>query len=144
MSSPAFSAPLTLEPRSSASLRSALLVLHGLAAGGLLWLPWAWGAVGIVLLVVSGTCEWRRVRRPVRLCWQADGFWEQPGAEGPSTLHGSTFVSRALVVLALDDGRRVRRWTLPRDALPAVQWRRLRARLRVAAVGHHAYAAKSR
>ncbi len=132
MSSPAYVAPLTLEPGASPTLRTILLGLYGLAAGGLLWLPVAWAVLGMLVLAVSGVGEWRRqAKTAVCLHWQSDGYWEQPDVEGLSCLHASTFLSPWLVVLALDDGRRVRRWAIPRDAVPAVQWRRLRARLRV-------------
>lgn len=135
MSSPAFSAPLTLEPGRSPALDRLLVVQHILAASGLLLLPWTWAAIGGALLGASAAYEWRRARQRVWLCWQADQSWDQPGDETPATLNASTFVSRWLVVLALDNGRRIRRWAVPRDALCAVQWRRLRSRLRV--IGTH-------
>ncbi|MEX1080386.1 MAG: protein YgfX [Halofilum sp. (in: g-proteobacteria)] len=132
MSSSAYVTPLTLEPGASPALRTIVSGLYGLAACGLLWLPAVWIVVGMTVLVVSGLGEWRRQTGcAVCLRWQADGYWEQPGVEEPACLLASTFLSRWLVVLALDDGRRVRRWAIPRDAVPAAQWRRLRARLRV-------------
>ncbi len=133
MSSPAFSAPLTLEPRPSPLLGGLLVLLHALAAGALLLVPPTWGAVGGVLLCASGVHEWRRARRPLWLRWRADDAWEHSGSDAPSSLHGSSFLSPWLIVLALDDGRRIRRWVLARDALVPAQWRRLRARLQVAA-----------
>lgn len=131
MSSPAFDAPLTLEPRPSPALRAALLLVHGLAMGGLLLLPAAWLAVGLPTLGVSLAYEWHRAGRGQRLHWRGDGSWEQPGAATACQLHHSTFISRWLIVLVLDDGRRLRHWLLCADAVPAPTWRRLRARLRV-------------
>lgn len=131
MSSPAFDAPLTLEPRPSPALRASLLALHGLAVAGLLVLPAAWLTAGALALGISLVLEWRRAGRYHRLHWRADGSWEQPGAEAVSHLHRSTFVSRWLIVLALHDGQRVRRWSICADAVPEATWRRLRARLQV-------------
>lgn len=144
MSSPAFDAPLRLEVRPSRALRVALVLLHvlaALAALALLPLPAPWVLAGAAVLIASGGIEWRRARQHQRLLWRADGAWEHPGATGECRLHASTFVSPWLVVLALQDGRRVRRWVLVRDALPPVVWRRLRARLHVAGpalAGEHA------
>lgn len=131
MSSIAFDAPLTLELRPSAHLRAALLVLHALAAAGLCVLTWGWVVIGVMVLSVSLALEWRRMWGRHRLHWRADGGWEQPGAAAVSQLHRSTFVSAWLIVLALHDGRRVRRWALCADAMAAPTWRRLRARLQV-------------
>lgn len=131
MSSPAFDAPLTLELRPSPVLRGALLALHVLAAIGLLVLPAAWLVAGMLMLGVSLALEWRRAGRCHRLHWRADGSWEQPGTVAASSLDSSTFVSRWLIVLALRDGMRVRRWPICADAVPVSTWRRLRARLQV-------------
>lgn len=131
MSSPAFDAPLTLEPRPSTALRASLLALHALAAAGLLVLPVAWLSAGTLALDISLALEWRRAGRCHRLRWRVDGSWEQPDTEAVSHLHRSTFVSRWLIVLALHDGRRVRRWPICADAVPEITWRRLRARLQV-------------
>ncbi|MEF8833752.1 MAG: protein YgfX, partial [Halofilum sp. (in: g-proteobacteria)] len=131
MSSPAFDAPLTLELQPSAALRASLIALHVLAAVGLLVLPAAWLVAGALVLGVSLALEWRRAGRHHCLHWRADGGWEQPGATGVSQLHRSTFVSRWLIVLALHDGRRVRRWAICADAVAVPTWRRLRARLGV-------------
>jgi hypothetical protein len=131
MSSIAFDAPLTLELRPSAHLRAALLALHVLAVAGLCMLPWLWIVMGVSALSVSMALEWRRTGCRQRLRWRADGGWEQPGSAAVSQLHGSTFVSARLIVLALHDGRRVRRWALCADAMAEPTWRRMRARLRV-------------
>lgn len=112
-----------------------LLTLHALAAAGLLVLPTAWLVAGALALGVSLALEWRRAGRYLRLHWRVDGSWEQPGVDGVSRLHHSSFVSRWLIVLALEDGRRVRRWVLCADAVPAPTWRRLRARLWVQGPG---------
>ncbi len=131
MSSPAFDAPLTLELRPSVSLRCALLALHGLAAVGLFVLPLAWTALGALVLSASLALEWRRASRYHHLRWCTDGTWEHPGAAVACQVHRSSFVSRWLIVLALYDGRSVRRWAICADAVPAPTWRRLRARLQV-------------
>lgn len=126
----AFDAPLALETRPSRTLRAGLVALHAAAGIGLMLVPPAWGWGGNAVLVASLGWEWRRSVRRHRLTWRRDGCWDC-GEAAPLSLGSSTFLSPWLVILSLHDGRRSCRWALARDALPAEQWRRLRARLRV-------------
>lgn len=137
MSSPGSGTPLTVDAGPSRALRALVALAHGAAWIALVPLGWAWALAGVVLLGPAAVAEWRALDAPGRLQWHADGRWVLAGdGAGPVwELARSTFLSPWIVVLVLRDGRRVRRLALARDAVPASQWRRLRARLRIAAPG---------
>lgn len=133
MSSPVFATPLVVEPRPSRALRALVVVAHAGAWIALVPLGWPWAGAGAVLLGAAAVTEWRLLGAAGRLLWHADGQWTLAGdGAGPAwRLARATFVSPWVVVLVLRDGRRVRRLALARDGVPAEQWRRLRARLRI-------------
>lgn len=112
-------------------LRAVLVSVHLVAAAGLLVVPPVWALPGATVLAASLALEWRRARFTATLLWRGDGSWlcgDEPSALG---LRGATFLTPWVVVLVLAGEGGVRRIALLRDALPAQQWRRLRARLRV-------------
>lgn len=130
MSSKGFEPPLRIEPRVSLWLRGGLVLLYLLIAIGLAFaLPPALAGPALAVAAVGFALEWRRAARVPALEWTADDQWWVQG-EGPWRLRPATVLTRLLVVLVLDDGRRRCRIALCPDSLPATQWRRLRARLR--------------
>lgn len=133
MSSPVFATPLVVEARPSRALRALVAVCHAGAWIALVPLGWSWALAGAALLAPAALAEWRALGAAGRLLWHADGQWTLTGdGAGPAwRLARATFVSPWIVVLVLRDGRRVRRLALARDGVPALQWRRLRARLRI-------------
>lgn len=131
---------LLLRPRRSPALASGILVMHGLGVLAL-WLsalPWP-AALGLsLILVASARLAWYEMQRVRELQWGAGATWRIHLADG-QVRRALLMVpaSRSLpwwVMLAfqLEGGGRLS-VMLPRDSLSADDFRRLRARLRVAA-----------
>jgi hypothetical protein len=131
---------LLLRPRRSPALVASILLIYGLGVLAL-WLSALSGpaAFGLSLALAASAVLALRSMRPVReLQWGEGGTWRLVLAGGPvrrALLDAQA--SRSLpwwVTLAfrLEDGGRLH-VTLPRDALPIDDFRRLRVRLRVEA-----------
>lgn len=131
---------LLLRPRRSPVLVAAILLIHGVGVLAL-WLSSlpALAVLGLSLPLVGGAVLALRAVLPVReLQWGEGATWRLVLANGPvrrALLDAQA--SRSLpwwVTLAfrLEDGGRLH-VTLPRDALPPDDFRRLRVRLRVEA-----------
>jgi len=131
---------LLFRPRRSRALMMAMAVMHGLGvlALGLSALP-----VSVVLgvslaLAASAMLAWNGMLPVKELQWGSGETWHLVLANGqPHRALLDVQASRSLpwwVTLAfrLEDGRRLH-VMLPRDALPADDFRRLRVRLRVEA-----------
>lgn len=135
-SSPAFDAPLVIDPAPSRALAVLLVLAHGAAATGLLAIPLPWALAGGTVLAAALAHDIIRLRRRTVLRWETDGSWRIVAAgnapAGTLVLSPSTCATRGLVVLVLRDtnGRRWRT-VIARDSLHPVTWRRLLARLRV-------------
>jgi len=107
---------------------------YATATLGLCALGPAWALACAPVLAAAALRDWRRTRAASALCWHPDGRWSVPRPDGDPVildLDGTTVVTPWLVVLVLRSGRSRRRVALARDAVPAEDWRRLRARLRV-------------
>lgn len=134
MSSNAFGAPLRLELLPSRRLRQWRLLVH---CAGVLTLPLLQspllGACVLVLLLVS---FFRRPFLPSTLLWRSDGQWQYRigGPLEPAELAATAMVQPWLVILPLrcQGRRRIRHLVILPDMLPAQDFRRLRARLRIA------------
>lgn len=130
MSSKGFEPPLRIEPRPSVRALWLLVIAYGLATGALISVLPGLAAVPVGALAGGAlVIEWRRARRREVLEWSSSGEWWFED-DGPWQLRPATVLTPWLVVLVLGDGRRLRRIALFPDALPATDWRRLRARLR--------------
>lgn len=131
---------LLMRPRRSPALATGIVVIHGLGVLAL-WLSSlsAVAALGISLtLVASAMLSWNETGRVRELQWGPGATWRLVLADGkPRRALLDVQASRSLpwwVTLAfhLDGGGRLT-IMLPRDSLPADDFRRLRVRLRVEA-----------
>lgn len=130
-----------LEPAASPRLAAAALLLHLLCAA----IPWlarvpAPLAVALSALAIAGFLH-TLSRLPGRHCRLAaarhDGrAWQIRLAGGgqwqPAELLAASRAYPGLVHVALRSGRRRFGWLLSRDSLPAAEFRRLKARIRLA------------
>lgn len=131
---------VTIEPAAGPRLAALLLLVHGFAAAS----PWIARcptliAAALSLLALAGLgFSLARVPGPhcalQGLAFDAGGcrVWLQRGGRSlPATLTGGTRAYAACIVLDLvADGRRLG-WLLPRGALPAAEFRRLKALIRL-------------
>jgi hypothetical protein len=124
--------PITIELRRSRLLVVLLVLAHGLAAGCLVVLPWAWLLCGLLLLAVgvSLACALRRspilglrLCAPDRLdCLLADGNRLALEVQPDSTVFSRLIVLR----LRLGEAKRVSSLVLLPDQMSAEQFRLLR------------------
>lgn len=133
---------LLLRPRRSPVLAGLVLAMHGLGVVAVWLSALSWvAALGVSLaLAAGGMMAWRGLLPVRELQWGAGGTWQIALADGRRQ-RGllDAQASRSLpwwVTLAfrLEDGTRLT-VMLPRDSLPADDYRRLRSRLRVEAGG---------
>ena len=133
--------PVDCEPRPEPRLVAAALMLHVSAAV----LPWAtrcttWLAVSLSLFALASFAA-TLARLPGRHCrlqglairgadWRARQVGN--GGEGPGRVGPGTRVYAGVVVLDLVVGRSRLGWLLTRRAMDSCQFRRLKARLRLA------------
>lgn len=133
-SSAGFDAPLFVEAGPSRAVMAACIGGYVLAGAGLAALSLPWASAGAAVLAVGAARDARRLARSVRLTWRADGSWSPgvPPGDARWRLAAATVITPGLVILELRDERgRAQRSLIARDALDAVSWRRLLARLRV-------------
>ncbi len=129
--------PLVIETQASVTAKGLLIALHlaALAALLLAWLPTSFQLGGIALL---GASLWANWKRPValRLRGKADGQLEiwRDSVWKPLELRPDSVVLAWLIVLRWRDGKKSHSLTLPLDALPGDDHRRLRVWLRWKAV----------
>ncbi len=128
--------PIQIELRRSPRLWWLTFLLHGVAAGCLLALPWPQGLL-CVLLVVLALSAWHALRPTrvvgLRLGDRGDLLLLLAGGDELSVaVQPDTAVFRQLVVLRVrgDDQRRTDSLALLPDSMSAEQFRRLRLWLR--------------
>lgn len=134
MSSSVFEATLAFERRRSVALSAAVVLAWSAAAGGVLLSIDGLFPVALVPLACAG-CWFglRRLGPGWRLWWRGAGDWRLDDPDGSAwTLGGSTWSAPWLILLVLHGPSGTVRIPLARDAVDAVAWRRLRARLRIA------------
>lgn len=128
--------PIVIELRRSRLLVVLLVLLHGLAAGCVLALPWPWPLRGLLLIAVGVSLGY--VLRPSRIldlrlcapdrldCLLADGNRVALVAQPESTVFSQLIVLR----LRLGEAKRVSSLVLLPDQMSAEQFRLLRLWLR--------------
>lgn len=134
MSYSGFDATLACEPRVSRALLLATALAWSVpAVTALASLPAAPGTALAAMALLGAVHDLRRLAQPPRpLYWGRDGLWRRGDPEGPAhRLDPTTWSAPWLIVLVLRGPGGVARVPLARDALDAVSWRRLRARLAV-------------
>ena len=133
--------PVDCEPRPQPRLAAAALLLQGLAAS----LPWAtrcpsWLAASLSLLAIAALAA-TIGRLPGRHCrlqhlsYRGDAWRVKLSGdafEGMAQVGSGTRVYADLIALDLATGQGRRGWLMTREAVESAQFRRLKARLRLA------------
>ena len=134
MSSNAYAAALRLELKPSRQRRWWRWLTHLAVAATLPMLqsPWLIAAVVVILLL---NLYQSRAEPAITLLWHSDGRWTlfEAGSDMAVSLAEPPFIQSWLVILPLrvDAQHRARHIAIFPDMLPAQEFRRLRARLRL-------------